>query len=216
MNKRLKVNNPDFWEERYLQKKMPWDIGQVAPAFVKYFGNQQSVVSFQQNLNVAILGCGRGHDAFYLAIYKECLFQIYGFDFSNEAIKYCSEIKEKNKIQNIYFYQIDFFKLVKDSKWNFFFDCVIEHTSLAAIDPKRREEYMDLIKFLLKPNGKLIGLFFVRPKELEGPPFGIDIEEVRELFKDDFTEIEELHYEECMHGEKLQGDEWFGVFEKLK
>ena len=210
-----KVSKSDFWEERYLKETMPWDINQVAPAFVKHF-RTVIVKDDIKNLRVAVLGCGLGHDAFYLAKYKEYSFKVYGFDFSKSAIKHCNEIKGKNNIQNIYFYQIDFFELTKDNKWKSFFDCVIEHTSLAAIDPYRRKGYVDLIKYLLKPGGKLVGLFFIRPKELGGPPFGISVNEVRELFKDNFKEIVRLRYEECLHGDKLRGDEYFGVFEKLK
>jgi hypothetical protein len=60
----------------------------------------------------------------------------------------------------------------------------------------------------------LVGLFFIRSKELGGPPFGISITEVRELFNEDFVEIEELHYEECLHKGILEGDEYLGIFEK--
>ena len=209
MNELHKVNKKEFWEERYLNKTMLWDIAQAAPAFVKYFA-EHGVKSFK---NIVVLGCGRGHDASYLAKLSDEL-EVFGFDFSEGAINYCKKIKEKENIKNVQFIQTDFFELIKDKKWKNYFDFVIEHTSLAAIDPKRRKEYKDLIKYLLKPNGKLIGLFFVRPKELKGPPFGIDVEEVRELFKQDFTEVEKLHYEECLHKDKLIGDEWFGVFEK--
>lgn len=223
MKKTSKVNSKEFWEERYLNKTMPWDIGQVAPAFVKYFnkraeswemGAEKKTNSFISPLKFAVLGCGLGHDAFYIAKFKGYNLQVYGFDFSENAINYCNEIKEKENIKNVQFIKADFFELTKNKKWKGFFDIVIEHTSLAAIDPKRRKEYTDLIKYLLKPGGKLIGLFFIRPKELKGPPFGITPEEVRELFKDDFREIEKLRYEECLHGDKLKGDEYFGVFEK--
>lgn len=187
---------------------MPWDIGQVAPAFVKYFGDRGQET---RDENVAVLGCGRGHDAFYLA---KLGFNIYGFDFAENAINCCNQIKEKENLQNTNFIQVDFFQLIKNKKWKNYFDYVTEHTSLAAIDPKRRTDYIELIKHLLKSGGKLIGLFFIRPKELGGPPFGINVEEVRDLFKEDFIEIEELHYEECLHKGILEGYEYLGIFEK--
>lgn len=213
MSGHSKVSNKEFWEQRYISLCMPWDIGQVAPAFVKYLGRgllQQTPTG----LNIAVLGCGRGHDAFYFATYKECNFNVYGFDFSENAIKHCNELKEKDNIQNIKFYQEDFFKLTQDKRWDGYFDIVLEHTSLAAIDPTRREEYVNLISYLLKPGGSLVGLFFVRPKELSGPPFGITPDEVKMLFRKDFTETEKLHPEECLHGSNLQGNEWFGIFKR--
>ena len=210
VNKLHKVSKKDFWEERYLTGKMPWDIGQAAPAFIKYFNYKGGFTSGK----VCVLGCGLGHDAFYIANLKDYNLQVYGFDFSENAIKYCNNIKEKESLKNISFYQVDFFELLNDKNWKNYFDFVIEHTSLAAIDPNRRKEYVDLIKYLLKGGGKLIGLFFIRPKELGGPPYGIQVEEVRKLFKDGFIEVEKLHYEECLHKDKLTGDEYFGVCEK--
>lgn len=203
----------NFWEERYIANNTPWDIGEPAPAFVKYFQNTTP----NSNLKVAVLGCGRGHDAFYLANLKEgnvneSRFQIYGFDFSESAISFCNEIKEKNSLKNINFYKINFFDLAKDINWKNYFDYVIEHTSFCAIDPSYREEYVNLIKHLLKSGGKLVGLFFIRPIELGGPPFGSTEEEVRELLNKDFLEIENLHQEDCPHA--FTGKEYLGVFEK--
>ena len=58
------MNNKQFWDEKYQKGHMPWDIGQAAPSFIKY-------CSLNKNLTgtIAVLGCGRGHDAFYLANY---------------------------------------------------------------------------------------------------------------------------------------------------
>ena len=202
-----KVSKKNFWEERYTTSHTPWDIGQVAPAFVKYCRRCKSLVS---TVKIAVLGCGRGHDGFYFA---ESKFDVYGFDFSESAIKFCNAIKEKNNLKNIHFYNVDFFTLIKENKWKNYFDLVVEHTSLCAIDPLHRKKYVNLIKYLLKPGGKLIGLFFIRPQELGGPPFGTTQEEIRELFKDDFKEIEKLHHEQCLH--TFTGKEYFGVFEKI-
>ncbi len=214
MTELSKVNKKEFWEDKYIQNHMPWDIGQAAPAFVKYFTRRDAInsVSTVESRKVTVLGSGRGHDAFYLAN-CEHMFDIYGFDFSDAAIDFCNELKNKNNISNIGFYLKDFFQMVNDKKWESYFDYVIEHTSFCAIDPKRREEYVDLIKYLLKPGGKLVGLFFMRAKELGGPPFGSTPEEIKNIFKEGFNEIEELHQEECLHS-NLNGIEYFGVFEK--
>ena len=206
MTGNLKVSKKEFWEERYIQNNMPWDIGQVAPAFIKYLNNEKISTG-----TTAVLGSGLGHDAFYFASLN---FPVYGFDFSESAIQSCNKLKEKNKVENIYFYQKDFFEITKEKSWKNYFDFVVEHTTLCAIDPERRTEYIDLIKYLLKPGGKLIGLFFVRTKELGGPPFGSTPEEIRKLFSADFTEVFKLCKEECLHEDKLKGDEYFGVFRK--
>ena len=195
----------DFWETRYIQKNTPWDIGQPSPAFVEYFSNNKTNKS-----KIAVLGCGRGHDAFFLSENKNL--EIYGFDFSKSAMDFCNQLKEENKINNIHFYEVDIFDLVRDKKWSEYFDCVIEHTTLCAIKPRLRSNYVSLVNYLLKPEGKLVGMFCIRPLELGGPPFGSTVDEIRELFSKDFTEIEPLRHKECPH--TFTGKEYFGVFEK--
>ena len=207
MNNLHKVSKKEFWEERYLNKTMPWDIAQAAPAFVKYFA-EHGVKSFK---NIVVLGCGRGHDASYLAKLSDEL-EVFGFDFSEGAINYCKKIKEKENIKNVQFIQADFFELIKDKKWKNYFDFVIEHTSLAAIDPKRRKEYIGLIDYLLKPDGRLVGMFLIKDLKLGGPPFGISEKELRTLFNKKFIEIKKLRKESCSHS--FKGKECFGVFEK--
>lgn len=211
----MKVNKSNFWEERYLTNQTPWDIGEAAPAFVKYFGKDFPWKALTSK--IAVLGCGKGHDAFYIANLREDKvgephIQVHGFDFSESAVKFCNEVKEKNNLKNVFFHNIDFFNLKNEGTWRNYFDYAIEHTSLCAIDPSSRKEYADLIKYLLKPCGKLIGLFFIRPKESGGPPFGSTKEEIRELFENNFLETEKLHYESCPH--TFTGEEYLGVFEK--
>lgn len=203
--------NIQFWQTKYKEDHTPWDIGQVAPAFAKYISELEPKKQIHQVLKVCVLGCGRGHDAFYFA---DKGFETYGFDFAKDAIDFCNKVKGKRGLKTIYFHQKDFFELVKDKTWNGFFDYVIEHTSFCAINPKKRKEYIDLISYLLKPKGRLIGLFFIRPKELGGPPYGISPEKLRTLFNKGFKEIIKLYCEKCLHETTLEGEEYFGVFEK--
>lgn len=201
-----KVNKSSFWEERYLSNKTPWDIGEPAPAFVKYF-NKKNI----SNKKITVLGCGRGHDAFYLANLNQDT-EVHGFDFSESAVKFCNEIKERKNLKNISFYKTDFFTLIKKVKWKNHFDYVVEHTSFCASDPSRRKEYVNLTKYLLKRDGELVGLFFIRPLEMGGPPFGSSTKEIRKLFKANFIETKNLHHENCPH--TFTGKEYFGVFKK--
>ena len=64
------------------------------------------------------------------------------------------------------------------------FDYVIEQTCFCAIDPNRRKEYETLVRTILKPGGKLVGLWFPLDKSQEegGPPFGTTIYEVKSIF----------------------------------
>ena len=203
-----KVSMSEFWEEKYASGNMPWDIGEEAPAIKDYFKRKTN--SNIKN-NIVVLGCGRGYDAFYIAKLGK---EVWGFDFSDKAIQFCLERKDKEKIKNANFLKLNFFDLVKEEKWKGYFDYVIEHTSFCAIDPSKREDYINLISYLLKPGGELVGLFFIRPIEIGGPPFGIDLGELRKLCDKKFVETTELKKANCLHGEKLNGEEYFAVFKK--
>ena len=71
------------------------------------------------------------------------------------------------------------------------FDYVFEHTCFCAIDPEQRRNYVQSAKHWLVPGGKFLGLFFTDPPPREdggaGPPFGMDLQELRGLFGEVFT-----------------------------
>ncbi|MCB0465100.1 MAG: SAM-dependent methyltransferase, partial [Aequorivita sp.] len=74
----------------------------------------------------------------------------------------------------------DFFEL-EDT-----FDLILEQTFFCALEPSLREEYVNKMDKLLKPNGKLVGLLFNIPLNDDKPPFGGNKEEYLSLFEDKF------------------------------
>ena len=202
-----KVNNPTFWDEKYKADSIPWDIGSTAVDFIEYFKDCRHI-ECNMPISACVLGCGKGHDAFHLA---NLGYKVYAIDFSESAINYCNEKKKIEKIENIHFIQCDFFDLINEEKWKNTFDYIVEHTFFCAIDPKRRNEYLEVVKYLLKPKGKLVGLFVIRSKELSGPPYGSDIGEIKSLFQSDFKE-QITSEAKCIHG--FDGKEVFAIFAK--
>jgi SAM-dependent methyltransferase len=63
------------------------------------------------------------------------------------------------------------------------FDYVLQYTCFCAIDPKRREQYADLVRRLLKPGGIYIDLAFPLDERQGGPPFGVSASEIARLFE---------------------------------
>ena len=57
-------------------------------------------------------------------------------------------------------------------------------TTYCAATWDRRKKYEILVRTILKPGGKLIGLWFPLDKSQEegGPPFGTTIDEVKSIF----------------------------------
>ncbi|MBX7095642.1 MAG: SAM-dependent methyltransferase, partial [Flavobacteriales bacterium] len=77
----------------------------------------------------------------------------------------------------------DFFKIEQS------FDLIIEQTFFCALDPSLRDAYVQKMKSLLKPNGKLVGLMFNAPMNTDRPPYGGTMEEYKERFKKAFGNI---------------------------
>lgn len=69
------------------------------------------------------------------------------------------------------------------------YDLIIEQTFFCALPPRLRNDYLNKIAELLKPEGKLVGLLFQIPLNDNKPPFGGSREEYLNLFEKSFQNI---------------------------
>lgn len=161
----------EFWENRYKEKTTGWDIQAVSTPLKEYIDQLTN-----KDLNILIPGCGFGHEVIYL--YKNGFKHVTALDFASESLskiaEYSSEIKTVSD---------DFF-LHEGS-----YDLILEQTLFCAIDPNRRDEYVQKCSNLLKPNGKYVGVLFDRDFE-GGPPFGGSIKEYVNRFSTHFSSVE--------------------------
>lgn len=194
------ITKPDFWENRYQENTARWDIGEPAPGFVEFFTKNKANLPLGK---VAVLGCGRGHDALFLA---QLGFDVWGFDFAPSAIQEAKELANQKQI-SVQFEQRDIFYL--PDPYPHFFDYILEHTCFCAIPPEKRDEYVKLSQSILKPNGQFIGIFFTHNR-LGGPPFGITPEEIKTHFQPHF-QVKTLHPVTASVPSR-QGDEHLGWF----
>jgi SAM-dependent methyltransferase len=165
------VNHSQFWDDIYLENDTGWDLRGVTPFF-------DSISNELIQGKVCILGCGRGYDAIMFA---EKGFDVTAVDFAPTPISELNKLAIQKSVI-ITTVQDDIFSLVE--KFPDTFDYVIEQTCFCAIDPNRRKEYETLVRTILKPGGKLVGLWFPLDKSQEegGPPFGTTIYEVKSIF----------------------------------
>ena len=165
------VNHSQFWEDIYLENDTGWDLKGVTPFF-------DSISNDLIQGKVCILGCGRGYDAIMFA---EKGFDVTAVDFAPTPISELNKLAIQKSVI-ITTVQDDIFSLVE--KFPDTFDYVIEQTCFCAIDPNRRKEYEILVRTILKPGGKLVGLWFPLDKSQKegGPPFGTTIYEVKSIF----------------------------------
>jgi hypothetical protein len=82
------------------------------------------------------------------------------------------------------FLRRDVFELSPDEfGW---FDIIVEYVTFCAINPSRRAEFVRVVSNMLRPGGTFVGLFFPLDNRSGGPPFAVNIDEIRELFGDHF------------------------------
>ncbi|MBW4495866.1 MAG: methyltransferase domain-containing protein [Oscillatoria princeps RMCB-10] len=195
------VESPNFWEARYQEGAARWDIGQPAPAFVKFLNSPGAPVDGR----VAVLGCGRGYEALLFASRG---FEVVGFDFAPSAIAAASRLAQAAGI-SARFLQRDIFDLVDE--FTGYFDFVVEHTCFCAISQDKRQEYVRLVNSILTPGGELIGLFFTHSRA-GGPPFGVTPAEIEKYFAGDFDIISLAPPAESVPAR--QGEEHFALFRR--
>jgi SAM-dependent methyltransferase len=170
----LRPDDPEFWKSRYREKNTPWDLDQPAPPFVSFL--ERHAEKFPPG-RMAVLGAGLGHDA---AFFGRHGFEVTGFDYACEAVMKAGE----RYGGDARFQQADIFRLPEETCGTF--DYVVEHTCFCAILPKQRPAYVEAAYRLLKPGGKLIGLFWAHQQE-GGPPYRTDEDELARLFSHRFV-----------------------------
>ena len=198
-----RVSHPTFWEDLYARGEDGWELGTPAPPLQALLARRH----FPRG-RVAVLGCGRGHDARLLAAQGHA---VWGFDFSPTAIAEARRLAPPAPSApggatgpRLTFEQRYIFDL--PGAYPEFFDLVWEHTCFCAIDPARRAEYVEAVRRILKPAGLLAGLFYPLREGAGGPPFPTSQDEVRRLFEPRFTFLEAAPPAESV--ERRRGLEW--------
>ncbi|MBA3662908.1 MAG: SAM-dependent methyltransferase [Bacteroidetes bacterium] len=192
--------NINYWNNLYLNGEFPWDIGSVSTPLKEYFDQLSD-----KTISVLIPGAGNAYEAEYLI--NNGFSNVYVCDFAEEPLKNllrrCPAIKIENLLQR------DFFEME-----NMQFDLIIEQTFFCALDPSLRSAYFKKMNSLLCTDGKLVGVMFNCSFDSDRPPYGGDIQEYLEYFKNQF---EINTFEPCYNSIKPRaGREIFINLEKQK
>jgi len=187
----------NYWEERYQKGEISWNVGNITTPIKEYIDQLTD-----KNIKILIPGAGNGYEFDYL-IEKEFK-NSFVVDYAEtplENIKKRIPDLDENQIINT-----DFFELKEK------YDLIIEQTFFCALNPELRKRYVQKMKSLLNPKGKIVGLLFQFPLTTEGPPFGGSTEEYSALFLNDFSIIT---METASNSIKARaGKELFIIFEK--
>lgn len=186
----------NYWEERYLNNEIGWDVGTITLPIKEYIDQ-----IIDKNIRILIPGAGNGYEFDYLI--QKGFTNVFVLDIASSPLKNIAKRNpnfEANLIHN------DFFGM------NSTFDLIIEQTFFCAIPPKMRLQYATKMHELLNKNGKIAGLLFDFPLTTEGPPYGGSVQEYINLFSDKFN-IKTLNraYNSI---KPRQNKELFFIFEK--
>lgn len=165
-----RVSSPDFWEGLYAQRGDGWELGGPAPSLVEFIE-----ATPPPRGRVAVPGCGRGHDARYLAARG---YEVTGFDWAPAALEAARALAARDGVR-VTFEGRDVFTLGRELPNAF--DGVWDYTCFCAIDPARRREYVRSLAGTVRPGGWLLANYFPLRSFMAGPPFPVSAAEVRRV-----------------------------------
>jgi SAM-dependent methyltransferase len=147
----------DFWDDRYKNKDIGWDLGEISAPLKAYFDQLTN-----KDLKILIPGGGNSYEAEYL--HHQGFKNIYVVDLSKTAL---NNIKRRvPSFPSAHLIQQNFFDLEMS------FDFLIEQTFFCALNPALRPAYSSKASELLNKNGLIVGLLFDIPLNRDKPPFG--------------------------------------------
>ncbi len=179
-NDRQQANLLDqhYWNTRWEQREMGWDIGYASPAIATYmaqYPNKQAAI--------LIPGCGNAYEAEYLV--AKGFTNITLIDIAPNPVAALQKKFVNTPQVNVACG--DFFH--HEGKY----DLMIEQTFFCAILPDKRKEYVEKAASLLNKKGRIVGLLFDKVFEKQGPPFGGSEEDYRNIFVSHF-EIKKMEH----------------------
>lgn len=166
-------SDPDFWDHIYRDDAGGWELGRPTPPLAEYFAAHAPI-----GMRTLVVGCGRGHEARLLAGLGA---RVTAIDIAPAAI--ATAVATSDPALGIDYQQRDLFDLPGTIGR---FDLIVEHCCYCAIEPQRRQAYVDAVADLLTPGGRLVGLFYAHGRP-GGPPFTVDPAELRANFERRFT-----------------------------
>jgi len=188
-----------YWTQRYQEERTGWDIGYPSTPLKTYIDQLSN-----KNLHILIPGAGNAYEAEYL--WQQGFVNTNILDVSPAPL---NAFQDRNpdfpKTQLLH---EDFFEHKGQ------YDLILEQTFFCSFVPSEsnRFAYAKHMETLLKPNGKLVGVWFDIPLtgDLEKRPFG----GTKDLYETYLTKhLTKVLFERCYNSiPPRQGKELFGIF----
>jgi len=190
-----------YWTQRYKDKSTGWDIGYPSTPLKDYIDQIEN-----KNISILIPGAGNAYEAEYL--WKKGFKNVHVMDISEFPLK---KFQERNPdFPKPQLLLEDFFKHKNQ------YDLIFEQTFFCSFVPteENRSRYAEHMSTLLKPDGKLVGIWFDIPLtgDMEKRPFGGG----KKLYLKYLSPFFETKtFERCRNSiPPRSGSELFGIFRK--
>lgn len=186
----------EFWDERFEQDFIPWDLGGVPQALRAFVEGNPTPRS------TLIPGCGNGYELSFLC---DAGWNATAIDFSPAAVQRARRLVGQWAAQVV---EADFFAWQPQHP----LDLIYERAFLCALPPAMRPQVTARYAELLAPGGLLAGFFFFGSSP-KGPPFGIARAELEQLLTPHFALVEESDVVDSLP--VFAGQERWMVWERL-
>ncbi len=184
----------EAWEHKYQSGGDGWELMRPAPPLSRHLTAHPPL----PGALALVPGCGRGHEARLLAAAGA---RVVAVDLAPSALAEARRLSPSEG-PTIEWRLADFLTLPADPGERGRYDLVVEHCCYCAIDPDRRDEYVQTVAALLRPGGRYVGLFWCFqhvPGRAGGPPFPATRQEIRDRLAPRFT----LVHDETPHDSVL-------------
>ncbi|WP_276167245.1 methyltransferase domain-containing protein [Zobellia alginiliquefaciens] len=195
-------NENKYWTQRYKSNNTGWDIGYPSTPIKDYVDQLTD-----SNISILIPGAGNAYEAEYL--WKKGFKNIYVMDISEVPL---DKFKERNPdFPKTQLLLEDFFEHTGQ------YDLILEQTFFCSFVPtdQNRNTYTKKMDSILKPEGKLVGVWFNIPltDDMEKRPFGGN----REIYLKHLSPFfKTITFESCYNSiPPRKGNELFGIFQKI-
>ncbi|ANP76706.1 thiopurine S-methyltransferase [Vibrio crassostreae 9CS106] len=178
------MNNPEFWHNKWAANQIGFHLEDVNPLLIKFW--EKTEPSYEKSVFVPL--CGKSEDLIWLASKHE---EVQGVELSQIAVRaffsehfYTPTVTQISGQHELYqfdelnIYTGDYFSAPIQPV-----DTIYDRASLVALPEEMRVQYVERLKQLLKPGGKILLVTLdYDQSEMAGPPFSVPKLEIAQLF----------------------------------
>lgn len=187
------MKDPEFWHSKWASNQIGFHLDDVNPLLIEHWHRTEP----KREDKIFVPLCGKSEDLVWLATKHN---QVHGVELSSIAVRsffaehfYTPLVIQLNAHHELYqfdelsIYTGDYFTAPVET-----YDIVYDRAALVALPEEMRKEYVERLKSLLNPGGRILLVTLdYEQHEMAGPPFSVPQEEIEQLFAE--SSVERLH-----------------------